>query len=222
MARSGDWLGISEESLRELCIGWREVLENPAKVAAFRWEEADVAKVLAAIGEFEAAREAWMRVDSSFNRWKKIEVREAARETMRDFASASVRYNRNMTEGDKQALGVHSRAKGRRVKPPYSVPVLAPCAGTPGQIKVFCNDSLKTGRAKPANVRSIIVFWAILDHEPASREELTHFSIGTSSPLYLNFGEEDRGKRVYMAACWQIERHSERGPMSEIFSCFIA
>jgi hypothetical protein len=65
------------------------------------------------------------------------------------------------------------------------------------------------------------VHYAILDHEPKTREEMVHVAVDTNSPLYLNSGEEDRGKRVYMYGCWQIEREGEKGPPGEIVSCFI-
>jgi hypothetical protein len=70
-------------------------------------------------------------------------------------------------------------------------------------------------------VHGVEVHYGIQDHEPANREELVHVVIDTNSPLYLNFGEEDRGKKVYMYGHWVIERENEKGPPGPIESCFI-
>jgi hypothetical protein len=88
---------------------------------------------------------------------------------------------------------------------------LKPHAGTPGQIVVPYRDENSAKRGKPANVHGVEVRYAVLDHEPASREELVRSAFDTNSPLYLNFGEEDRGKRVYMYGCWEIEREGPAG-----------
>jgi hypothetical protein len=76
-------------------------------------------------------------------------------------------------------------------------------------------------RGKPKNVHAVKVFYAILDHEPKDVAELIHVATDTNSPLLLTFREEDRGKRVYMVGCWEIEREGKTGPMGEIVSCFI-
>jgi hypothetical protein len=39
--------------------------------------------------------------------------------------------------------------------------------------------------------------------------------------IYWDAVKGGRGKRVYMAGCWEIEREGEKGPMGEIVSAFI-
>jgi hypothetical protein len=60
-----------------------------------------------------------------------------------------------------------------------------------------------------------VVFYAILDHPPTSIRELTRTELATRTPFLLHFGEEDRGKTVYIAMEWQSES-GERGDPTEI------
>jgi hypothetical protein len=43
----------------------------------------------------------------------------------------------------------------------------------------------------------------------------------TNPPLILEFDEQDRGKHVYMAGCWEIEREGEKGPYGAIVEAVI-
>jgi hypothetical protein len=70
-------------------------------------------------------------------------------------------------------------------------------------------DKGSTHCGKPADVHGIEVRWAILDHDPAGIEEFVNSAFDTASPLYLEFGEEYRGKRVYMTGRWEIEWEGE-------------
>jgi hypothetical protein len=206
-------------------MAWKLELEDPVKVVAFGWAEADVAVILAAIDGFLAAREVWQEDDSSRNRLAKIEARKAVKEAMRDFANSSIRCNRKMKEEEQRYLGVHGvlgrTKRHRHIEPPLAVPSLEPHAGTPGQIIVSYRAENRPRPGKPEHVHGVMVYYAISDHRPTSREDLVHFCFGSRSPLYLNFGEEDRGKRVYMYGCWQIERGGKQGPPGEIVSCYI-
>jgi hypothetical protein len=65
---------------------------------------------------------------------------------------------------------------------------------------------------KPDHVYAMVLDWAMLDHPPASLPELTNHVTDTYPPIVLEFGEEDRGKKVYMAGSWQIAREGEKGP----------
>jgi hypothetical protein len=151
----------------------------------------------------------------------KNRAKEAGTALSASFLNEYIRYSSHVSEADKASLGIFAPKPKHRIEPPHTVPVLEPHAGTPGQIVVPYRDENSAKRGKPANVHGVEVRYAILDHEPASRGELVHSAFDTNSPLYLNFGEEDRGKRVYMYGCWEIEREGEKGPPGEIVSCFI-
>ncbi|MDR1218303.1 MAG: hypothetical protein LBK73_01695 [Treponema sp.] len=77
----------------------------------------------------------------------------------------------------------------------------------PREILIYCHDSESGGRGKPLHVHGIEIRWAILDHFPVDIEkELFLSAFDTASPCVLQFGEQDRGKRVYMCGRWEIER----------------
>jgi hypothetical protein len=115
----------------------------------------------------------------------------------RSFINEYIRNSSKVNPEDKLAVGVHERVKQHHIVPPHTVPVLEARAGNPRQIEVL---------------------WAILAHQCGGAYYST---FDTRSPLILTFDEADRGKRVYMAGCWEIEREGEKGPMGEIVSAFI-
>jgi hypothetical protein len=148
-------------------------------------------------------------------------AKEKGTALLASFLNEYIRYSSNVSEADKASLGIFAAKPPHRIEPPRTPPVLEPYAGTPGQVVVPYREKDSARRGKPLNVHGIEVRYAILDHEPSNREELVHSAFDTHSPLYLNFGEEDRGKRVYMYGSWEIEREGEKGPPGEIVSCFI-
>jgi hypothetical protein len=140
---------------------------------------------------------------------------------LRSFLNEYIRNSSKVSAEDKLALGIHGRNPPHHIVPPHTTPELEPRAANPRQIEVPYHDAASEHRGKPENVHGIEVRWAILDHEPTGVEELIHSSFDTRSPLTLTFDEADRGKRVYMAGRWEIEREGEKGPTGESVSCFV-
>jgi hypothetical protein len=91
----------------------------------------------------------------------------------------------------------------------------------PRQIVIPYRDQGSARRGKPEDVHGIEVRWAILDRPPVSIKELDNSAFDTRSPLSLEFGEEDRRKRVYMTGRWEIEREGVKGDFGEIVSAII-
>jgi hypothetical protein len=104
---------------------------------------------------------------------------------------------------------------------PVTVPEFSPAAGHSRQIVIPYRDQGAAHRGKPADIHGIEVRWAMLDHPPASINELDNSAFDTKSPLTLEFGEEDRGKRVYMTGRWEIEREGVKGDFGEIVSAIV-
>jgi hypothetical protein len=215
------WIPSKQEEFVTFCRVWLEVLMDEAKVAAFKWDKPTVMTLRASLNGFLSAWETFLENNSTYNRTTKDVLLKQAKHDMEDFAAQYVRFNENMTEADKNQLGIYARKKGSRIEPPKTAPVLEPHTGTPGQVVVPYRAADSTRRGKPPKTLGIKIHWGVLDHAPASRNELTNVAIDTDSPFYLNFGEEDRGKRIYMYGCWVIERETEEGPPSEIVSCYI-
>ncbi|MDR0751261.1 MAG: hypothetical protein LBF12_01545, partial [Christensenellaceae bacterium] len=65
-----------------------------------------------------------------------------------------------------------------------------------------------------------VIAYAVLDAPPADVSALIRSVLATRTPHILEFTEEERGKTVYVAICWQNEK-GERGPWSEIESAIV-
>jgi hypothetical protein len=151
----------------------------------------------------------------------KDEGREAAKGVIRPFVGQWLMW-KQVTDAEREDIGLHN-PKPRRpeIPPPTTVPELSPKAGNPRQVVVPYRDKGSSRRGKPKDVHGVEVRWAILDHPPASIKELINSAFDTKSPLILEFGEEDRGKRVYMVGRWEIEREGVKGDFGEIVSVII-
>jgi hypothetical protein len=95
-----DWLPTREQDLADLCQKWKTGLSDAANVTAFGWKQADVTAALTAVDGFLTARTAYEEDDSSKNRLKKDEAKDAAKSAMRDFANTSLRFNKMMRDVD--------------------------------------------------------------------------------------------------------------------------
>jgi hypothetical protein len=104
---------------------------------------------------------------------------------------------------------------------PATVPLLVAKAGHIRQVLVDYKDSASEKRGKPPKVHGIEIRWAILEHPPADENELTNSAFDTRSPFSLTFDEKDRGKTVYFAGRWEINREGEKGDFSAIVSAVI-
>jgi hypothetical protein len=61
------------------------------------------------------------------------------------------------------------------------------------------------------------VRWAIRDAPPTDiGKELVNSAFDTKPPLIIDFGEQDRGKKVFLCGRWEIEREGEKGPFGDI------
>jgi hypothetical protein len=182
---------------------------------------AAVAKLLTTRDAWRIAYAATLVAHSPIDTEAKYRVRGVMEAEVRLFINEYIRNSSKVTPEDRLIIGLHERAKPRRIEPPNTVPALEPHAGNPRQIEVIYRDANSGSRGKPKDVHGIEVRWAILDHDPTSADELIHSTFDTRRRLILEFGESDRGKRVYMAGRWEIERQGGKGPLGEIVSTFI-
>jgi hypothetical protein len=94
--------------------------------------------------------------------------------------------------------------------------------GPPRQVIIPSRDKGSARRGKPDDVHGIEIRWAFLDHPPLNIEkELFNSSFDTESPLTLVFEEADRGKRLYMAGRWEIEREGIKGEFGDIATAIV-
>jgi hypothetical protein len=218
---STDWLPSKEQDFTDLCLKWKDALEDPAVVAAFGWTQAEVTAALAAINAYLAARTAYEKDDSGRNRLAKDVAREAATNAMRDFANTSLRYNKLMKEEDKRYYGIHTPDS---VPTPGTAPTSFPEAESDTsvirQVTIRFWDSVTKKRGKPRGVHGAEIRWAILDHAPLSVAELLNSDFDTASPFTLVFDESQRGQRLYFCLRWESTTNL-KGPYGEIYSAII-
>jgi hypothetical protein len=79
-------------------------------------------------------------------------------------------------------------------------------------------NAKRWGRAE--KTRNILCHWIISDTPPTRISDLLHTTTATRSPLEFEFEEDQRGKRLYFAVCWEAGP-GKRGPWSEIFMVII-
>jgi hypothetical protein len=130
---------------------------------------------------------------------------------------------KQVTDEERDRAGVHNKRPRRPIIPvPDTVPELEPRAGVPRQIVIPYRDKGSALRGKPKDVHGIEVRWELMDHPPVNiKNELTQSSFDTKSPLTLTFEESDRGRRIYMAGRWEIEREGIKGEFGDIVTTII-
>ncbi|MDR2065876.1 MAG: hypothetical protein LBP85_09265 [Prevotellaceae bacterium] len=153
-----------------------------------------------------------------------VAEKNAARETLvaliRNLAGFRLK-NPVITDAQRIAMGLHVRDTTHT---PVPVPVTRPEIDIDvldvRRLKIVFHDMGKDSKAKPYGVNGAVIVYAVLDTPPADTTALTRSLLATRTPHTIEFTEEERGKTVYFAICWQNEK-GERGPWSEIESAII-
>ena len=221
MANNGDWVPSREQDLADVCQKWKTGLENPANTTNFGWKTAEVAETLAKVIAFLPARTAYEEVDSTANRMAKDEAKDEVKSAMRDFANTSIRFNKQMNDEDKLVYGI--RPPDRTATParePESYPEAEPDTSVLRQVTINFWDSATKKRGKPHGIHGAEIRWSILDHAPASVDELTNSDFDTASPFTLKFDEVQRGQRLYFCLRWESNTNL-KGPYGEIYSAVV-
>jgi hypothetical protein len=155
-----------------------------------------------------------------------ISNKKAAREvlvkTLRQDIKEYLNFNRHLTDGDREALGLPVYKKTRT---PAHIAERHPDFDVESneirRLTVnFFDQGNRHTKAKPPGQHGVEIHWGICDTPPQSIDELTHSSFDTHTPFTLDFDESQRGKRVYFALRWENTR-GQKGPWSEIVSAVI-
>ena len=216
-----DWVPTREQDLVDLAGKWKTGLSDAANIAAFGWNQTEVTAALGAVDGFLTARTAYEENDSSKNRLKKDEAKEAAKSAMREFANTSLRFNKQMPDEDRAFYGLRP-ADGTHTAgtEPETFPEAEPDTAVIRQVTIHFWDNATKKRGKPHGVHGAEIRWALLDHVPASVDELLKSDFDTASPFTLKFDESDRGKRVYFCLRWESNTNL-KGPFGEIYSAVV-
>ena len=78
----------------------------------------------------------------------------------------------------------------------------------------------EAGKAKPHGYDGAVIIWGVRDAPPEKPQDLANHTMASRTPYTLKFEEAERGKTVWISACWQNERGIE-GAYSEYKSAII-
>ena len=126
-----------------------------------------------------------------------------------------------IADAERIALGLHVRdTTYTTVEAPKTRPELDINVVDFRRLKASFHDQGSKSRAKPYGTNGAVIIYAVLDAPPVNHSALIRSVLATRTPHILEFTEEERGKTVYIAICWQNEK-GERGPFSEIESAIV-
>jgi hypothetical protein len=158
------------------------------------------------------------RIDRQLRKEKAVTAKRAAR----GFVNLYLRYNPNVTNEDRIALGLTVPDDHPTQKTVTgSHPVITADTSTLLHVKLHLRDSaIQKSHAKPQGVHGCEIVWAILDAPPTDTEDLTHSAFTTKATYDFEFGEKQRGQHLFFRGRWENNR-GEKGPWGEIGNSII-
>jgi hypothetical protein len=185
------------------------------------WAAADVLKLVNLRGAWSNAYEATLVPHSPALTVAKNEARAAVESYARVFTNKYLRYE-PVTDAQRLACGVHIRQPPAPIPPPQTVPELIPDTSVSHRVSIHYRVLGSTRRGKPPKVAGIEIRSSIRDTPPVTIEEdLIHSHFDTKSPLVLHFDEDSRGKRLYLAGRWEIQREGIKGDFGPVIDVII-
>jgi hypothetical protein len=88
------------------------------------------------------------------------------------------------------------------------------------ELSIVFHDQASARKARPYGTMGAVVAWQVSQTAPACPDDLTRSQLATRTPHLLQFTEQERGKTVHIALCWQNKK-GQRGHWSEIQSAII-
>jgi hypothetical protein len=152
---------------------------------------------------------------------EKNRVKRAAEKFLRNFVNQFLRYASQVTDMDRDYMRITNPAEKHspRDEADEGVEFAFRIRNVREVIIDFTVKGSKS-RARPYGYDGALVIYALLDKPPMSLEELTRHKLATRTPYTLKFTENERGKTVYVAICWQNNR-GQLGPWSAIQSTIV-
>jgi hypothetical protein len=204
-------------------VPWSANFTGQVATNAPAWEipVSEVADLQAAVNTFATLH---AQADSPARNAVIVAEKNAAREVLVTKVLALVGFrlkNPVITDAERVALGLHVRDTTPSPVPvPHTRPELDIDVVDFRRLKILFHDMGSDSKAKPYGVNGAVIIYAVLDASPADHGALTRSLLATRTPHILEFTEEERGKTVYVAICWQNEK-GEKGPWSEIESAIV-
>jgi hypothetical protein len=149
------------------------------------------------------------------------EAQAAYTKEIRTFANQQLVNNPQVTDPDKERLGLHVHSGSRHPAPvPTSSPIVVRIDTSESQQHIihFADESDKL--AKPDGVHGCEIYMK-KGEAPASDAEMTFAGTDTRSPFVVNFDIADLGQTVHYKLCW-VNTRGQHGPWSKLVSAVVA
>jgi hypothetical protein len=152
---------------------------------------------------------------------EKNEKRDALKSDVRNIKNKYIDYNDAVTDPDRERLGLPIRDRKPTPKPrPVSRPTLEVLPTNNRQHTAAAINQATGTKTKPADAYGVRYVWEIRETAPANAGELRHSVFRRKTTEVFDYNEEDRGKRVYYADCYENAK-GEAGPWSDIVEAII-
>ena len=153
---------------------------------------------------------------------EKNKIRAKFEKVIREYVKANIAYNPNVTDADREKMGLTIPSSIRK---PYPVPTTAPTAEIDfnGRLQhvIYFKDIITTKRAKPEGVHGCEIWCKIGNEPPVTESELSFLATDTRTPYKVLYKDEQKGLTAYYRLRW-VNTRGECGPWSAIVSATIA
>jgi hypothetical protein len=215
----GDYIPKKDSEL----VPWGANFTSKVAANATRWgiPPEEIAELQAANSDFADLQK---QADSPDKTAVIVAEKNVARKTLEGIIRTLAGFrlkNPVITDAERIAMGLHIHdTTPSTIFPPHTRPEIDIDVVDFRRLKVIFHDMGSDSKAKPYGVNGAVIVYAVLDTPPADVSALTRNVLATRTPHTLEFTEEERGKTVYVAICWQNEK-GERGPWSEIENAIV-
>jgi hypothetical protein len=204
-------------------VAWSDNFDTQVTEHAAEWEipSADAQELHTLTTSFATLQK---QADSPARTSVIVAQKNAARKALVEKIRALVNFrlkNPIITDAQRIAMGLNVRDnKPTSIPVPTTRPELDIDVVDFRRLKVLFHDMGGDNKAKPYGTNGAVIVFAVLDAPPADVNTLSRSVLATRTPHILEFAEEERGKTVYIAICWQNEK-GQRGPWSEIENAIV-
>ncbi|MDR2496082.1 MAG: hypothetical protein LBD21_03035 [Tannerellaceae bacterium] len=167
---------------------------------------------------YKAAFAAWVEYSkrTPADQVKLNDTETAIKKEMRHLHN-SLKSTPGITNNDLLAMGfpIHQDTTNTPTPVPASYPAATLLSERPGVVTISYRDSETEHKGKPHGVHGALMVYGILVEEPLHWEELTERIFSTTSPITLHFDLSMRGRKIYVAMCWEntTGQHGDYGPI---------
>jgi len=191
-----------------------------ANPGAYGVTAADAAGVAAVVNAFNTALA--LAVNPSTSTQSLVADKDAKKAAMLVIVrrvAMIIKMDAGVSNDLKLGLGLNVNTHGGGPRPaPSSAPLINPVAATSlAQVIRYADATNPDKRAKPANVKALMLFCAVGTTPPATPEAMPLKAMATRQPVMVQFGPADAGKTAYYYGRWASES-GLMGPWSALAS----